>query len=225
MSESKAKVSEKWIQSLEANAEDGGLVSLAHVLQRARALEHIPPSSRASDIRRRLVLSRQIDLSVVGTQLGWIGVARSANGIVTLNLPLESREQAAADLQRKFPEGVFRDAPDEIKQELFDYGLGRRQAFSLPLDWQLTKPFQRSVLEATRRIPFGETRTYGWVARAIGAPRASRAVGRALATNPIPIIIPCHRVIASDGTLGGYGGGLPLKQRLLELERRAQVGS
>jgi O-6-methylguanine DNA methyltransferase len=80
------------------------------------------------------------------------------------------------------------------------------------------KPFQRAVLTAIQKIPFGETRSYGWVARAIGKPRASRAVGQALGANPIPIIIPCHRIIASDGSLGGYGGGLPLKRKLLTLE-------
>jgi methylated-DNA-[protein]-cysteine S-methyltransferase len=74
------------------------------------------------------------------------------------------------------------------------------------------------VLAAISKIPFGETRSYGWVARAIGKPGAARAVGQALHTNPVPIIIPCHRIVASDGSLGGYGGGLPMKIKLLRLE-------
>ncbi|MBI4787571.1 MAG: MGMT family protein [Chloroflexi bacterium] len=85
----------------------------------------------------------------------------------------------------------------------------------------MLKPFQRAVLIAISKIPFGETRSYGWVAREIGQPNAARAVGQALHTNPIPIIIPCHRVIASDGSLGGYGGGLPMKAKLLQLEGAA----
>ena len=122
-------------------------------------------------------------------------------------------------LQREYPQGVWREgAPAEMLRELKEYAEGRRRAFELPLDWSSIKPFQRAVLKATSTIPFGETRSYGWVAHKIGKPRAFRAVGHALATNPIPIILPCHRVIGSDGGLHGYGGGLPMKAMLLKLE-------
>jgi methylated-DNA-[protein]-cysteine S-methyltransferase len=109
-------------------------------------------------------------------------------------------------------------APSEMLRELREYAAGRRRAFDLPLDWSSIKPFQRAVLKAASHIPFGETRSYGWIAQKIGKPRAARAVGQALGANPIPIILPCHRVIASSGKLGGYGGGLPMKVMLLKLE-------
>lgn len=106
-----------------------------------------------------------------------------------------------------------------IKQ-LSEYLAGQRQDFNIPIDWECLRPFQRKALEATYAIPFGEVRTYGQVAAAIGAPKAPRAVGRAQATNPMPIIIPCHRVIGGDGSLHGYGGknGLKTKAWLLKLE-------
>jgi len=109
------------------------------------------------------------------------------------------------------------------RQELFDYLRGRRAFFSVPVDFSGVRPFQRKVLELTHRIPFGETRTYSWIARAIGHPDARRAVGTALGRNPVPIIVPCHRVLRSDGGLGGYAFGLDMKSRLLGLERSTPV--
>ncbi len=111
------------------------------------------------------------------------------------------------------------DVPfDEVKKQLDGYFAGRRQRFDLPLSPTGTA-FQRQVLEALQAIPYGETRSYKEVADAIGKPRAVRAVGAANARNPIPIIIPCHRVIGSDGSLTGFGGGLAAKRALLALER------
>ena len=107
---------------------------------------------------------------------------------------------------------------DEVRRELDEYFAGRRHDFGLALDWQLTAGFVRAVLERTAAIPFGETRTYGEVAAAAGSPRAFRAAGRALGANPIPIVVPCHRVLRSGGALGGYGGGLDVKRELLTLE-------
>jgi len=106
---------------------------------------------------------------------------------------------------------------DAAARQLEEYFAGRRRAFDLPLDLGGTD-FQRRVWDALLGIPFGETRTYSELARAIGAPKAVRAVGAANGANPVAIIVPCHRVIASDGSLGGYGGGLELKRRLLALE-------
>ena len=100
--------------------------------------------------------------------------------------------------------------------QLVEYLEGKRQVFDLPLDVRGT-PFQRKVYEAVARIPYGHTRSYAEIAREVGQPSAVRAVGSANGANPIPLVIPCHRVIASDGKLGGYGGGLPLKAKLLEL--------
>jgi len=103
-------------------------------------------------------------------------------------------------------------------RQLTEYLRGRRKAFTFPIDWGLLRPFQREVLQIVYAIPYGETRTYAELARGIGAPGAARAVGSANGANRLAIIIPCHRVIAADGGLGGYGGGLWRKLRLLETE-------
>jgi O-6-methylguanine DNA methyltransferase len=105
----------------------------------------------------------------------------------------------------------------EAVRQLRAYFAGQLRRFDLPLDMQGT-PFQLRVWRELERIPYGETRSYSQIAAAIGAPRAVRAVGAANGANPIPIVVPCHRVIGASGKLVGYGGGLPLKQRLLELE-------
>ena len=110
-----------------------------------------------------------------------------------------------------------------IVEQLRCYFRGEAVEFEVPLDLSAHTPFLRKVWEATRTIPYGETRSYAELAAMVGHPRAYRAVGRAMALNPVPIIIPCHRVIGSDGRLHGYGGGLELKQRLLDMERRNLV--
>ncbi|HYC21634.1 MAG TPA: methylated-DNA--[protein]-cysteine S-methyltransferase [Candidatus Bathyarchaeia archaeon] len=116
---------------------------------------------------------------------------------------------------------------EQAREELAEYLAGERAFFSFALDLSRVAPFQRAVLDSAQEIPLGEVRGYGWVARQIGNPRAVRAVGTALGTNPVPLVVPCHRVIHSDGTIGGFGGGLPLKRWLLRLEREmpALVGS
>ena len=112
----------------------------------------------------------------------------------------------------------------EAIRQLRDYFAGRRTEFHLPLAPDGT-PFQRAVWRQLQDIPYGETISYGELARRVGNPKASRAVGSANGANPIPIVIPCHRVIAADGKLGGFGGGLPVKQALLDLETRAVARS
>ena len=107
--------------------------------------------------------------------------------------------------------------------ELAEYLAGKRAFFSVPVDLSGAPAFQRKVLAAAREIPFGEARPYAWVARRIGQPRAVRAVGTALGRNPVPVIVPCHRVLRSDGGLGGYIFGLDVKDRLLQIERTTPV--
>jgi len=114
--------------------------------------------------------------------------------------------------------GPGRRWAERATAELREYLAGERTFFDLPWDLRTLPPFSRRVLEVTARIPFGDVRTYAEVARAIGAPRASRAVGNALGANPVPLVIPCHRVIRGDGGTGGYGLGSALKPRLLTLE-------
>ena len=107
---------------------------------------------------------------------------------------------------------------DDARRELDEYFAGRRQAFDLPIDWSLVGPFGRRVLQATARIPFGATATYREIAERAGSPGGSRATGNALGANPLPIVVPCHRVLRSGGGLGGYTGGLHRKETLLTVE-------
>lgn len=151
--------------------------------------------------------------------LGALYVAAGTQGLRRLDFGISEAEF----LGRLDPRARTRRDPAALAPvvaQLQAYFAGERALFELPLDLQAVTPFQRSVLQAARRIPAGTVQTYGQVARAIGKPRASRAVGQALGRNPVPIIIPCHRVVASDGGLGGYsgGGGLDSKRWLLQLE-------
>jgi methylated-DNA-[protein]-cysteine S-methyltransferase len=107
---------------------------------------------------------------------------------------------------------------EEARHELDLYFEGRLTEFDLPLDWRLSHDFRRRVLRAINRIPYGQTRSYMEVAASAGNERAVRAAGSACGSNPIPIVVPCHRVLRTGGALGGYGGGLPMKRALLELE-------
>ncbi|HYX25111.1 MAG TPA: methylated-DNA--[protein]-cysteine S-methyltransferase [Thermoanaerobaculia bacterium] len=130
----------------------------------------------------------------------------------------DARKIAELKAENEAIEDASRTA--EVRRQLAEYFAGRRQEFDLPLAPRGT-PFQLAVWAELRRIPFGETRSYADVARALGKPAATRAVGRANGANPIPIVVPCHRVVGSDGSLTGFGGGLAAKARLLELEGRS----
>jgi methylated-DNA-[protein]-cysteine S-methyltransferase len=107
---------------------------------------------------------------------------------------------------------------DDVRRQLDEYFAGGRTKFELKLDWTLTAPFQRKILEATRRIPYGSVATYRDVAERAGNASASRAAGNALGGNPVPVVVPCHRVVRSGGGLGGYTGGLDIKRTLLRVE-------
>ncbi len=156
----------------------------------------------------------------VDSPLGELLVVGTPAGLVHLgypNRPLDAQLGALAE--RISPRIV--EAPrrlDEVRRELDEYFAGRRRRFELALDWQLTAGVVQRVLRETARIPFGETRTYGEMATSAGSPRAFRAAGSALGANPIPIVVPCHRVLRAGGGLGGYGGGLDVKRELLALE-------
>jgi len=117
--------------------------------------------------------------------------------------------------QRRQPKRL----PGNLQNQLERYFAGEPVRFRVPLDLRAGTPFQQKVWCALQRIPHGQTRSYAWVARQIGSPRAARAVGAACGANPVPVIVPCHRVIASDGALGGFSGGLARKRALLLLER------
>jgi methylated-DNA-[protein]-cysteine S-methyltransferase len=104
------------------------------------------------------------------------------------------------------------------QQQLVDYLGGSRQTFDVPLDFSKGTPFQRQVWRILQRVPYGKLRSYQWVATRVGGRHYARAVGNAVGANPLPIVIPCHRIVAQDATLGGFSGGLPTKRKLLTLE-------
>jgi methylated-DNA-[protein]-cysteine S-methyltransferase len=153
--------------------------------------------------------------------LGDIWIAVSDHGLAAIEWS-QDEVDFGAYLTKRFKRPVQPD-PEKVAptlQQLDEYLRGVRKNFDLPIGWSLLRSFQRQVLQIVYAIPYGQTRTYGDIAHEIGNPSAARAVGRANATNPMPLIIPCHRVIGSDGKLRGYGGGegLPTKEWLLKME-------
>jgi AraC family transcriptional regulator of adaptative response/methylated-DNA-[protein]-cysteine methyltransferase len=157
--------------------------------------------------------------TVADTSLGALLVAVTERGLCKIDLADDARD-VEESLHDEFHAADIRRDDDALAPIVDDVVAridGRVPTGDLPLDVQGTA-FQRRVWEELRRIPAGETRTYGEVAEAIGAPRAHRAVGSACGANPVPIVVPCHRIVRSDGSLGGYGGGLPIKEWLLEHE-------
>jgi methylated-DNA-[protein]-cysteine S-methyltransferase len=156
----------------------------------------------------------------VDSPLGPLTVAATPRGLVRLAYPAVATSVVLGELAVRVSPRIL-EAParlDEVRRELDEYFAGRRRRFELPLDWSLTDGFTRRVLQVTSRIDYGEVRSYTEVARDAGSPRAVRAAGNALGANPIPLVVPCHRVIRTGGGLGGYGGGLERKEYLLQLE-------
>ena len=161
----------------------------------------------------------EIKYTVFTTSMGWVGVSGSDKGLLCIALPQRSAQQARRLLREGLNCAVRSgDCFDDLIGRLQTYFDGGKATFSDELDLSRATPFQRRVWEAARLIPYGETRSYAWVAQQVGKSRAARAVGQALAKNPLPVIIPCHRVIASDGKLGGFSDGVEMKRRLLYLE-------
>ncbi len=157
----------------------------------------------------------------VDTPVGPLWIAIGPNGVAGIHFGREPSEGELRRLVRLYGPGILPDrrttAP--LARELDEYFEGKRRGFDLEVDLRGLSRFHVRVLRALRRIPYGALTTYMRLARQAGNPTAPRATGRAVGANPIPIVVPCHRVIASDGTLGGYGGGLDTKRSLLALER------
>jgi methylated-DNA-[protein]-cysteine S-methyltransferase len=156
---------------------------------------------------------------VIETEQGWIGLAFSEHGLRATTLPRRTKEQAVRELldmgaSDPMPEREMADIPERIAA----LASGQSENLAMHIDWNGISGFRRRVMELCISIPHGETRTYKWLAEEAGSPRAARAAGRVMATNPLPIVVPCHRVIGSDGGLHGYGAGLPMKEALLRAE-------
>ena len=157
----------------------------------------------------------------VDSPLGPLTVAATKRGLVRLAYPERPLDDVLGRLAEAVSPRVL-EAParlDPIRRELEEYFEGRRRRFETPIDWALTAGFFRRVLQATARIGYGQVRTYAEVAGRAGNPRAVRAAGNGLGSNPIPVVVPCHRVVRTGGGLGGYTGGLERKKFLLGLER------
>lgn len=181
-------------------------------------------------MRRRIAKSRTpeaggrrgpVRYAAVKTGLGWVGVAITPRGILRLSFPTTHMARALDAVA--WADGGEPAGEDEriarLAEDLEDFFQGKPVKFSVAPDLSLGTPFQRRVWAALCKIPWGETRTYRWIARRLGQPRAVRAVGAAVGANPIPFVVPCHRAIGSDGSLCGFAGGLALKRRLLATER------
>jgi len=172
--------------------------------------------------RARAAEEGLLDVAYVSTDspFGPLLLAKTRRGLVRVGLPNQDADELLVDLAERVSPRVL-EAPselDEVRRELDLYFEGKLDRFDLALDWRLSGGFRQRVLRAINRIPYGQTRSYTEMARKAGNERAVRAAGTACGSNPIPVVVPCHRVLRTGGALGGYGGGLPMKQRLLELE-------
>jgi methylated-DNA-[protein]-cysteine S-methyltransferase len=156
---------------------------------------------------------------VVATPLGDLFVGVSDRGLCVISYEADPDAQVER-LARGFGSRVLRSARpiDPTRRQLDEYFAGKRKRFDLDVDLRLTRDFGRAVLEELGRVPFGEVTTYGALAEKAGKPRAARAVGTIMNRNPVPIVLPCHRVVGANGSLVGYAGGLERKQTLLRLE-------
>jgi len=158
--------------------------------------------------------------TVFDTVLGTMGTVWSSIGILRVILPQASRDDVVRCITAIGDEYEFCAVPHfgDLSERLQRYLYSERVEFPDPLDLAGSTPFQRAVWNITQSIPYGKTRSYSWISNQLGKERAARAVGQALGSNPLPIVIPCHRVISSAGELGGYTGGLDIKKRLLTIE-------
>ncbi len=169
------------------------------------------------------------------TRLGWMGLVGTPHGIAHIVLPRASRRAVSSELAsravarngrrgsrsttvQKNKTRAVETVIGQAKQQLEKFLDGTQRVLDFPLDLSHGSTFQRRVWLAARRIPFGRVRSYGWIASRVGGAHYARAVGHALGSNPVPVIVPCHRVVGHDGSLTGFAGGLPLKRKLLELE-------
>ena len=207
-----------------ADAASGGAAALEAALRRsAAALPAASPPDLDRALAERAAAEGLLDVAyaTVDSPLGALVVAGTPRGVVRVAYTgFGDDARVLEELSRKLSPRIL-EAParlDGVRRELDEYFEGRRTEFDLPLDWELTRGFTSRVLQATARIAFGSTSTYAEVATQAGSPRAVRAAGNALGANPLPVVVPCHRVLRTGGGIGGYTGGLERKEYLLRLE-------
>jgi methylated-DNA-[protein]-cysteine S-methyltransferase len=188
----------------------------------ARELAQDVPAEGIAAFSERALGEGLVDVGYgyVDSPLGRLTVAATPRGLLRVAYPAGDPNDVLEELAAKVSPRLLL-APsfiDDVRRELDEYFEGRRERFDVPLDWTLTRGFMRRVLRATARIGYGDVRTYRDVATSAGSPRAVRAAGNALNANPMPVVVPCHRVVRTGGALGGYGGGVERKEYLLGLE-------
>jgi methylated-DNA-[protein]-cysteine S-methyltransferase len=200
-------------------AGDGDLfAALAEVDEAAQRRLHARLAAAANRAGILDVAYRTID-----TPVGTLLLAATERGLVRVAYPRENHDQVLGQLANQISPRVLR-APARLEgaaKELEEYFAGRRSLFDLPLDLRLSHGFRRTVLSHLSKIGYGRTASYAAVAAAVGNPKAVRAVASACSTNPLPVVVPCHRVVRSDGTIGRYVGGTDAKKTLLTLEATA----
>ena len=167
------------------------------------------------------VAPRVVRYGVVATPLGRFRAAVGERGLLSVELRPDSVAALAARLERALGARVVleRDDRSPVLEQIAEYAAGKRRRFETRLDWSLARGFQRQVLVELTKVRFGHTLSYGELASRVGNPGAARAVGGAMAKNPIPLVVPCHRVLAAGNAIGGFGGGLAMKRALLALEK------
>jgi methylated-DNA-[protein]-cysteine S-methyltransferase len=189
----------------------------------ASELPAAPPAATSRRLTDQMADEGLLDVAyaAVDSPLGRLTVAATPRGLVRVAYSNgRSHDEVLQDLASRISPRVL-EAPerlDDTRRELEEYFEGERTAFDLPIDWAVLRGFTLSVLRETAGIPFGELRTYAEVATGAGSPRAVRAAGNALGANPMPVVVPCHRVVRTGGALGGYTGGIERKEFLLRLE-------
>ena len=192
-----------------------------------RRLSRVPPAELdlerlSAELARRAAAEGVLDVAYaeLDSPIGELTVYVTPRGLVRLSYPEEPEGRVLAGLAAGVSPRILRapERTDAVRRELDEYFSGRRRDFDLRLDWRLVRGFASGVLHATARIPYGSVASYGEVAAEAGSPRGARAAGNALHDNPIPIVVPCHRVLPADHRLGGYGGGPERKRFLLRLE-------
>jgi len=159
--------------------------------------------------------------AIFKTEPGWTGVCSTKKGISLLVLPHPAKEEVMEAIQKHAGEAQLEESAQNfegLKKDIENYFAGKKIEFDYTIDLGRYTPFQSAVFTATRSIPHGETRSYRWVAKKSGNPKGFRAVGQALKTNSVPLLIPCHRVIEHNGKIGGFSLGIKWKERLLQLE-------
>jgi methylated-DNA-[protein]-cysteine S-methyltransferase len=202
-----------------------------HEPENVRLFDELPPVDEETSARlhARLVAEAQRDgvldvaYRTIATPAGELLLAGTERGLVQVAWPSQGHDAVLASLARTVSPRILR-APgrlDQAARQLGEYFTGQRRAFELPLDLRLATGFRRTVLAHLPEIPYGRTESYAQVAAAAGSPKAVRAVGTACARNPLPVVVPCHRVVRSDGSMGGYAGGPDAKRTLLTLESAA----